>query len=197
MLDMDDTTEWSAFHEFVMPFVAGAPAVLVDIALRRAAKEFFERTHAWIVTLDGIGIEVGVTEYPIELDWDFCGIYRVLKCEVDGSELHPGTGFSTNGPDVLVLETEPETAITAGLVLTVALSPNDTASEIPAEWLRLHGMAIAEGACAHLFAMPKKPWTDPQQYGYHRSAFESAVGAANIARIQLNTNMPLSMQVLK
>lgn len=79
-------------------------------------------------------------------------------------------------PAKIRLVATPSTAITGGLVVTIAVKPQRDATTVEDWLLEDYFREIARGALAELFAIPKKDWTEPQLAEHYRQLFEQDLG---------------------
>lgn len=90
----------------------------------------------------------------------------------------PQTYFMTN-PSTIRLVGIPTTAITGGLLVTVALKPTPAATQI-VDWLyNDYYRTLAYGALAELLKLPKKPWTDMALASHYHRLFNEGIEKAH------------------
>jgi hypothetical protein len=168
----------SAWYDDVLPQVSECPVALADWAIRKAAIEFCDRSHAHIVDLTAINSVVGTADYALTAPAG-SEIVKVIAVLYDGDEIKPISPRDvarSYGDDWADLQEEPErflsqygtslklipkpaTAVTAGIVPTVVLRPTAAATTIAEVIGTLYKEEIAKGARKTLWLMPKKPWT--------------------------------------
>lgn len=194
MIDLDDTVELSELHAQVMPFVGGCPAPLVNLSIVRAAKEFFRRTQLLVAEVDSFD-ETGVDlTYKATNLWDnYLRPERILSVSIDRKE-QSQSQWTAIAPDTITLTKAPEDDSTISGVLVFSLL--DAAEELPTAVVSDHGEALADGALAFLFTIPRKPWFDVQQAAFYADRFERKVGRQIIEQAQAYGNNNLTIERL-
>lgn len=189
----------SAWYDDVLPQAAGCPMGLADWAIRKAAIEFCDRSHAHIVDLTGINSVVGTADYTLTPGTGL-EVVKVKAVLYDGRELtpiSPGDVARCYGEDWKDLQEEPEhflsqygtslklipkpaTAVTAGIVPTVILRPTIAATTVAEAIGTLYKEAISKGARKILWLMPKQPWTAFERGSKEEQDFFDACSVAHI-----------------
>lgn len=190
---------WSAFYPFVIPELPGAPSPLVDFWLIQVAREFCERSRAWVETTPPVDAVQGQSAYsptpPSETE-----IVQIVAVNYLGKPLNPklpgelqkdygnwqaklGTpaSFTSNGLGQALLVPVPDQSNAGAIVMNVAVKPTDTASGV-ADWVFSRWRnALAAGAKAKLMAMADKPWAQPDRVPLYQAMFEAAIADAVVA----------------
>lgn len=195
---------FTLWYDDTMPELPGAEAALVANAIKRACIEFCERSQFHRQTLTAINVVSGTASYALTAPsaaYRICGVVEVqYDLTTDQKELFPktrddldaklGLGWESLSGDVIYylqdtintvrLVRKPDEAITAGLVVRVAMAPDQAATEASDEIYNEFYDAIAAGAKYRLMLMPSKPWSNSQMAGFYRDRFESEIGAAQV-----------------
>lgn len=186
---------WSSFYPDVLAHVAGAPLPVVDLALVKAAREFFDRTGAWKEWLSPVTTttapSVGTNSYAFALP--------------TGSEIVTIERATNNGQDfdVAIYDQVPADPVYfANLTAAVAsldlisfralasmpagqsiqvhckLRPSKSSTGIPDYLFNQHCEAIADGAKKILMLTPGA-FFNPDLASVASGEFEAAVGKAH------------------
>jgi hypothetical protein len=190
---------WSTFYPDVLPEVPGYVAPLVDIAMRRAAQEFFATTGVWRVWLDDVTTAGSdTTEYDIELEPN-SELVKLLRATLDGRSIIVTTPDSlpsdwkttTAGLADCVFTEDQRNLILlpaqeAGLVLKVeaTLRPSDSAIGIEDAYFAKYSREIANGALAYLLAQLNKPYSNPLQAQRYQVLFDGAMAVTDLRRMR-------------
>ena len=199
----------SEWYDDVLPQVAGCPVVLADWAIRKAAIEFCDRSHAHIVALTGINSVAGTADYTLTPTAG-TEVVKVIGVEYDGEDIDPISPRDVSrlyGEDWADLQEEPvhflsqygtslklipkpATAIAAGIVPTVVTRPTAAATTIAEVIGTLYKEAIAKGARKTLWLMPKKPWTAFERGAKEEQDFFEACAVAHLQAHKGRTGAP-------
>ena len=194
MIDLDDTVELSELHAQVMPFVGGCPAPLVNLAIVRAAKEFFRRTQLLVAKVENFEDTGVALTYKASNTWDsYLRPERILSVSIDGKE-QSQSQWTAIAPDTITMTKDIEDGVTISGVLVFSLL--DAAEELPAAVANEHGEALADGALAFLFTVPRKPWFDVQQAAFYADRFERKIGRQIIEQAKAYGNNNLTIERL-
>lgn len=189
---------WSSFYPDVLPEVPGFVIPLVDIALRRAAQEFFATTGAWRLWLDDVTTEEDRTEYDIELEAN-SELVKLLRATLEGrpirtvleDELPADWKTTTAGMADCVFTQDQRNLVLlpaqeADLVLKVeaTLRPSDAATGIQDAYFAQYSRDIANGALAYLLAQLHKPYSNPAQAQRYQVLFDGAMAVADLRRMR-------------
>lgn len=202
---------WSAWNDYVLPDVPGCGSALALQAIREAAIDLCAQSHLYKHDHAAIDI-VGATEsYALTLPAN-TALADVIFAAVNGDPIAPrgkgwldgnvadwrttATGvpryyFVNSDRTEIRLVTTPAESIDAGLVLELALKPTKASTEGPGFLLEDWEAAITAGAKARLFAMKRKPWSDPGLSVYFTGIFENEKGRASVTASRDNTRAPL------
>lgn len=151
----------------------GCPETLVERALRVSAHEFYRDSESWRVTTDAMPVIKGRTEVELDVGADL-SVIRVFWARLDGVPLtamsarnltdRAGTprGYVPNEVyNTVLLDAVPlESYLRNGLVVNLALAPDNALTEIPNELFNAHRNGILYGAQRMLLVMPNVPWGD-------------------------------------
>lgn len=195
---------WDDFLPDVLAHCPSAPVPTVRRVLRRAAREFCQRTFVWKVWLVcNQASSPDLTDYTFALPTD-SELVRLEKVNADGKPV----GISMQDvptddwtDEDTAAEMDPQQAITASLVgftitgepladtavvkAFVSLQPTRLAATCALELLATRYFeSIVNGALAKLFAIKGSTWGDPQETLKYEALFEAAIGRAinNVSR---------------
>ncbi len=169
----------------LVPQLPGAIRSVIARECRLAMREFFERSLAWIVEIDGIAIPTGDQAIQItdgDPNTEVISILRVAVGEPDGNftELpafgrpplnitstnsDPVGWYVTSNPDEIKLHPYQEVAttkvlrVTAGLIPAFDIDVNDLT--LPRQITLKFYDAILNGTLARLYMHPNKPYSQP------------------------------------
>ena len=208
-------TSFEAFLPEVMPNVAGCPEMVAINAVRQACREFCTRTTIWRSTLAAIDSVLGQPTYSIVLA---SGSEVVLPLHVEYNDIHlsptteekledayPTWRDASNGtPTMYLIETKgtirlhvpPDSAITGGISVRVALRPTMTADTVEDIVYTDWSERIADGALARLTKMAGKDWSNPQLGIYHETQFWNGIlmARATVEHGHVKTSRQVTMQ---
>lgn len=178
-------------------------ADLPEVAMRVLAADdasYTLRMVPYTDTANASGTITGATQAnPVEITSVAHGRttgQRVYLADLGGmTELNARAFLITvTGDDTFTLDGEDGTAHTAYtsggtwsyndglLTVEASLKPSKTATTIPTEVYTDFEEALHSGARARLYAMPNKPWSNPNQVKFERTMFEDAVRDARFKR---------------
>lgn len=180
---------WADFYPELMPHVMGCPQPMANIALREAARVFFDRTRIWREWLDPVLVQADVREYDLDLP-DGAMVVRIERTTVDGSPLDV---LSANEmpTDPARSETTPGVTSRDRVTLTLArrlpagkeistfvsLKPKKSARGLPDDLFEQHGQDIVEGAKQRLMIVPRTDFYAADLSRMAGAAFESAIAS--------------------
>lgn len=202
---------WAEFYDFVLPHVPGAPTSLVDLHLREASIEFFERTQAWRYDHAPITVVANTANYSFVPPDASTEVHVINYAEFDDKEIGTEVSeFSTRYSDWRNLVSQPEFVIAnqtdailvpipslgGTLDLKVSLKPTPIATGIfEDKQFNDYRTTIIAGTLARLMMMPKKPYTDEKIAMLHDAKFSAGITAANV-RVDLEyTNAPIQTRI--
>jgi hypothetical protein len=192
-------TEYTEVFDTILqdtiPELPGALRAVAKRELRLTLREFFEKSHAWVTTVEDIALPAGKT--PVQIDdgdanTEIIGILRLsVGNDVDGyREMAPmaerplrvETGknasawFASSNPDEFVQYPYPENVPTDVAVADVALIPAFDTELLPRQITLKYYEAIVNGFLARMYNHPNKPYSAPAAAGGHRLSFVSQIG---------------------
>jgi len=189
---------FSSLVKDILPYVPNCPDSLVESTLRSACIEFAERSKAYVYDLDPITTISGVYEYEFDQP-SGTDVHQILWMTYDGDDLDPISprSLELNYPDwrdktslpQVYLQKNPSTfwvipvpnsAVTDGLLLSVALKPSRTTSNIDTIFSNSYRDGIVYGTLYRLLRIPAKDWTDPQAAADYLSLFNQEVVQAEL-----------------
>ena len=192
------STKYSDITSEILPLLSAFPPdPTVENATKRAVIEFCARSWIWKHLPDPINIDAGENGYTIDFP-PGSELAAVLNAAFDGSKLTPKSTewldqespswrtdsaqpkyYTQIDTEQILLAPVPDSTVSGGLVLTLALKPSTTSVSFP-KWIASKYLYdIANGAAANLMLMSGKGWTDPQNGSYRKSLFDAAVSGAN------------------
>lgn len=165
-------------------------------AIRRAAIEFFEKTLAWVYNHPAIDVVAAQMAYPF-VPPAGAVVAKVLQAWYNGGkitsktpdqldEIYANWRTITGTPQYITQDDErnlllvptPSAALTAGLVLRVALKPTLASTGVETRIYEEYRDAIASGAKARLMLMKDKPYSDMKLGALEMGLFNAAVADA-------------------
>lgn len=206
------TTLWTSFYDYILPDMPGVGQAMASRTLCDAAIEFCEKTSLWIYDHPPFSANANVNTYPWAPPTNTLVVkplniwyqvnYPVQPGSTPGWQLTPKSPdelselygdwqrqygeplfYTSNTPRKVIIVPGPLTTYVNAFRAEVALKPTRAATGIDSLFFEEYAEAIADGAKAKLFAMKKKPWTDPQLAAYHLGRFTESIGVG-IARAQ-------------
>ncbi|CAN7344267.1 hypothetical protein LJR074_001967 [Acidovorax sp. LjRoot74] len=183
---------WADFYPELMPHVVGCPQPMANIALREAARVFFERTRIWREWLDLVSVQANVREYDLDVP-DGAMVVRIERTTLDGEPLAV-LSFNQLPSDPAQSETSPgltsrdravftlTRALPAGKQISVfaSLKPTKTAMGVPDDLFEHHGQDIVEGAKRRLMMVRGTSFYAPDLAAMAGTEFESAIGTKTV-----------------
>lgn len=203
-------TAYSGWLDYVVPDVPGITNPLAEQAIRNAVIDFCRRSRLYQKKLAAINVVGGTPTYTVTPDTGTL-VSDFLTVLVNGKPIDPQTEAwldanvtnwrtTATGParayispanNQLTIVPTPSESIASGLVVTVAQRPTRASTECPDWLLEDYAEEIAHGAKWRLFAMKRKPWSDPGLAKFHMGEFNAAVGMAGARASQARTRTRL------
>ena len=169
-----------------------------ESTLRSASIEFAERSKAYVYDLDPITTISGVYEYEFDQP-SGTDVHQILWMTYDGDDLDPISprSLELNYPDwrdktslpQVYLQKNPSTfwvipvpnsSVTNGLLLSVALKPSRTTSNIDTTFSNSYRDGIVYGTLYRLLRIPAKDWTDPRAASDYLNLFNQEIVQAEL-----------------
>lgn len=194
----------------VLPSLAADPSEPVaEYAIKRACIEFCGGSWVWQFLPDAIDVEAGEAFYDLEPETgaDVAAVMDVqhnvvplqaksvawLDTQLPGWRSTPAAPkyYTQVDDEQVILAPVPDTNIAAGLTMTLALQPSQSAVGLPKWIYNQYLYVLADGALARLMLMPNKPWTDLQNGAMREGNFRMAIAnarAASLAALGRATN---------
>lgn len=189
-------TAWASFYPHVLPYVSGAPSLMVDQALRDAAREFCRESRAWVEQAAAVTGD-GTTRQRSFVFASGSELVEVRRATVAGEDMtilssrQMPADWQEDTPDaaalhdtLVVLNSQaayvlyPIPADGAEIIIYQALMPTMTATGVGDVIFTEYGEQMAKGAIARLCSMPKKPWSDVDAAALAAAAFERGIHSA-------------------
>ena len=180
----------------ILPYVPGCPDPVVQSNLRAATIEFCEKSRAYVQDLDPITSVSGTYEYEFDQPAG-TSVHRILWMIYDGEDLDPISprSLELNYPDWRDRSTKPQvylqktadtfwvvpvpnSKITNGIQLSVALKPTRTSNNISTAFSNDYRDGILFGTLYRLLRIPARDWSDPAAAGDYLGLFNEQVAAA-------------------
>ena len=194
--------KYSELINDVLPSLAADPSYPVtEYAIKRACIDFCAGSWLWQYLPDPIDVEAGEAFYDLEPETgaDVSAVMDVahnnvpikaksiawLDANLPGWRTTPAVPkfYTQVDTDQIILAAVPDSNITNGLTMTLALQPSQTAVGLPKWIFNQYMYVLAEGAIARLMLMPNKPWTDLQNGAAKDSAFRGAIANARASAV--------------
>lgn len=211
---MSGNTKFTDLFNDVLPDVPGIGLDLAENAIMNVVIDFCNSSNIWRVFADPQDITVGENTYDFEPPGG-ADVAQLMALSVVGcrTPITPVTEdllmqidpdwqsrigdevkhYLAQDTDSVILYPIPACTRTAALRMTLSLQPSRRSTSFPSWiWSQYYATLIA-GAKANMFAMAKKPWSDPKLAAYHQSIYEAGVAQASadssrsVVRSQLRT----------
>jgi len=170
------------------------PRPLIITALQQTAQDFFTSTKVWQETLDALNVSITVRDIDIEhptgarvvsiLSAKFGAEPLTVKTQSQLAGLYADWRTETGDPKYLTMQSPdmvrlaPHPSVIGKIIITAALAPTLTSTEIPDALAAEYQTALEHGATKRLLMQAKKAWTDTNLAGYHGSQYAMAVSTA-------------------
>ena len=181
----------------VLPFLAADPSdPVTERAIKRTVIDFCSSSWIWQMFQDPVTVVARINQYDLEPD-SGADVSAVVSAELDGRPLDPRTPVNLNRelprwrtdtgtPKYFTqLDTEsvylapiPESGLTNGLTLTLALQPSQKATGFPLWIYNQYAETLVNGAVSRLMLMSGKPWADVAAGADRRAVFAADVSDA-------------------
>lgn len=183
--------------------LTGVPPAIAEEAIRQSAIDLCDRGGAWEFRLT-LQTQPRVHEYPLlipELS-NVVGIKSVTMCDetyapdVWGGRMC-GCGsrsFSLRGLRAIRVHPVPDEDDPAYAQIELWLKPTNDACEVPNALYDEWADAIANGAAARLYAMPKQDWSNAGLMQRYVQVFSNDITRAKNKRVLGRTAGPLMMR---
>ena len=191
-------TQIDVFRDGIRPLIPSAPVPAVDRAIRTAAITISTQSMAIreritpVNSVKGTGVYTLVppsdtriidiiaaryNNYPMDLTSE-----KELNIEMPTWDSVEGTPVQIyhSGYNEVTIAPPPDTAVTGGIKVTVALSPTSSAAQVPQELAESFYEALIDGALANLFALPGTSWANPEEAAIRK---DRMIQVANEARL--------------
>jgi len=187
-----------AIVEDIMPEVPGAVVPLVEQAVLRAYKEFFQKTKVWVRKLGPYDIRANsptikldqvdaykLVGYPLQVwlyDNDEGEGIRVIPSLsrwnsyiLNGTINGGPTGYYCENPGELKLYPLSSVTMPNSVIVYASTYPIHKEFEIPSWLLERYFEAYRSGALRNILVQPSKPYTDPKMAQYYGQVFLKGV----------------------
>ena len=178
----------------LMVEVNGCPNVTAESHLRRAARDFCERTHVWTVTLASFNTVADTAAYTLAMPAG-SSLVRLSQVDVgderdvdilDQQEAKSEQGAGSQSTFVWLegaqLFVNPTPTEALAVVVQLSLKPSLTSESVP-DWLAEdHAETLRLGAKASLKSMADVDWADPVGADRAAALFNSACNGAALRK---------------
>lgn len=191
---------WDVFKPDVLVHVPTAPDPMIEMALRRASREFCGRTRAWRKWCACAETGAGTAIYTITIPTDAQAIrlervtaggkpvavipYHWHEADWETDPTQAGSGVST---DDLASFTSTTGSLTGSVRAMVDLMPTRDAATCDDFLVGMYLEAIVAGACRNLLSAQGAPWKDLQAASIQAGIFEDRCGQAGVASARGHT----------
>lgn len=186
MMVSEDCIPISSLYNYVMPYIAGIPKVLLDQQIISTLRQFFDQTQCYQYLSRRLALKTNQTDYVIT---DYPTGYwpeRIFSIrqyvndeDKTGTLLVAGWDYTGNvNPVGFKLANIPTADLKNALEPTLVLLPEFTAVAMPLDIFNRFYEVIAAGVKARCQAMSKMPWTDPQQAVVNQTIYEDGINNA-------------------
>jgi len=201
--------KYSELLDEVLPYLAADPSdPVTENAIKRTVIEFCAGSWIWRHLPDPLDVVAGESAYDLEPP-PGADVASVIAAELDGVPLAAKDVawlnkeiprwrtvaarpkyFTQVDTEQVILAALPDANITAGMTLTLALQPSQSATSFPKWIFNQYLYVLAEGALAKLMMMPNKPWTDIQNGADRRTKFEAGIANARASAVSALGSAP-------
>lgn len=187
-------TEYTeTFDDLLKDTLVDLPGAIRSLAkreLRLTLREFFEKSYAWVTTIEGIDVpagDVGIQLNDADVNTEVIGL---LGIGYDGKGLVPMGGkpnqsqesenpqfyFVGSNPDEIKVFPYLVTPSTGLLTATVAVMPSFDTELLPRQITLKYYDAIMDGFLARMYGHPNKPYSAPMVAVQKRHNFVRMMG---------------------
>lgn len=189
-------------HALGMRGLVGVPVALAEEAVRQAAIDLCDRGAVWPFMLT-LQTQPRVHEYPLLIP-ELSNVVGIKSVTLNDGVHQPdllgarmcgcgGRSFALRGLRAISVYPVPDEDDPAYAQIELWLKPTPDACEVPNllydEWVD----AIANGAAARLFAIPKQEWSNAGLMQRYTLMFQNDVTRAKNKRVLGRTSGPLMM----
>lgn len=205
------------FEQILNDTVPQTPGIIRSVALRElrlAAREFFEKSYAWVVTIEDITAPAGDEVIQVDDGDANTEVIGILEVAFNGRPVPPrphrpaqfgqDPAFTTSdvpksywvnsNPDEFgffpFLENVDGNNANPVTSVRVALIPSFTATDLPRQITLKYYDAIVTGYLARVYGHPNKPYSAPMLAGQQRTSFVKSIGFYAAQRKQGYNNSP-------
>jgi hypothetical protein len=183
--------------------LVGVPPAIAEDAIRQAAIDLCDRGGTWEFKLT-LQTQPRVHEYPLLIP-ELSNVVGIKSVTINGSAYTPdlwgsrmcgcgGRAFALRGLRAISVYPVPDEDDPAYADIELWLKPSQDACEVPNflydEWVD----AIANGAAARLFAIPKQEWSNAGLMQRYTLVFQNDITRAKNKRVLMRTPGPLMMR---
>ena len=202
-----ETINITAFYDYCLIDIRGVSLAVAQQEIRNALIDFHVKSKLLIDDITAINVVADTHTYTLTPTDAATRAIDIMtaKLSTDTKNLTPATEIAldliyndwrTTGSGApkyylsvidrasIRLVKTPDTSITSGLAVGLAVAPTRSATTVQDWVLERWVDAICDRAKARLYAMKKKPWSDAVMFQYHNGLFETAVGSGDIERSQ-------------
>ena len=147
--------------------VPDAPLASIRDAVRRAGRELAMESWVWRVTNEPVVVAATTPNPEVEQPLGAQPVAVVRLYDSDGRAMLAGRDYRQDGPRSITFARIPSSDTLYG-VLAVAPDPG---SMLPDSLVAHYFETLRNGALAHLYRVPRQPWTDAQMAQLYRQQF--------------------------
>lgn len=191
------TVKYSELVSEVLPVLAADPSdPVTEHAIKRAVIEFCKESWVWKYFQDPIDMIASQNTYDLEPP-SGAGVAAVIRLTIGETDIDPKSPddldrdmpnwLSKNGSpqfytqidsDQVILAPAPDYNLAAGIRMTLALQPDQSANGLPGWIVNEYIYDIVDGTLAILMKMPKQEWTDMPLADDYQKKFHAAISNA-------------------
>lgn len=199
MNNVEDSIQISKLNEYILTDITSIPTPLLYQQTISVLRHFFDQTQCYQYLCRRIALKTNQTQYEIT-DYPtgywperiFSIRQYVNEDDKTGNLLVPGYDFTGEvNPVRFKLATIPTANQTNALEVTLVLLPEFSAVAIPLDIFNRFYEVIASGIKARCQAMPKKPWSNPQQAIVNQQLYDEGINNARLRVSRTWTNKTL------
>lgn len=194
----------------VLPHLAADPSDPVTTnAVKRSVIELCSGSWIWSSLPDPVDVSAGEQFYDIEAD-PGTDVTTVISAQFNGQPIEsksvqwldrelPGWRVNRSTPkyftqidtEQIILAGIPDSNITGGLTMTIALQPGHDSKSFPKWIFNQFIYTIVDGAVSKLMLMPNKPWTDLNVGSLKAQAFAQGIANARASAVSALGSAPI------
>jgi hypothetical protein len=183
----------NALEPLARPYIKNCPKALVLNEMRRAAREFCEKSQAWrSVAYIGFGATVATAAISLPAGQTLVGVVKMTKQgatkpldytqDPDSLSAVPGEPSAWSSKNIGTVQVGRVPTETLIYVTEIAVKPSLDGTELPDDVAEAWGEGIADGAVYNLLMMEGTEWYNPDRASFHKGRFDNKVTDARIKK---------------